>query len=178
MGSEKVTSSWTRNWQFFHSHSQLGGLDSGVPSHPVQCFVLHLIFWIGQNGRNPQKPKPTHKLCLYPIKGYQIHKNYICTSARNICGAGGGRLGENKEKYDMHLLCSFALLLWSSHTIRGRIRGWTGPSFHLLQLFSCLEVMGLQAFKKSRKKWLVAEVPCGFCFHLQKTDKIQDVQKK
>jgi len=39
--------------------------------------------------------------------------------------------------------------------------------------------MGLEAFKKSRKQWLVAQVPCAVCFHLRKKNgKIQDVRKE
>lgn len=60
--------------------------------------------------------------------------------------------GRQQGKCHMHLLCPFALPLWSCHTIRCRILGWTGPSSQPLQLFSCLYVMGLQAFQKSRKK--------------------------
>lgn len=84
--------------------------------------------------------QPRNSLCLHPIKGYQMHKIYICTSAlRNSCDAGDGRAaGDNKEKYHMHLFCSFALPLWSSHTIRSRIPGWTGPSSHPLEVSSCL----------------------------------------
>lgn len=43
--------------QFFHRHSQLEHLDSGVPSHPVQCFILLTTFLIDQSGVNPQNNK-------------------------------------------------------------------------------------------------------------------------
>lgn len=107
-------------------------------------------------------------MCLYPLKGYQMDKNYISTSAmRNACGAGGGRLGDNRSTT---CVC-FAHLLFPSGLVTLLDVGyWAGQALHLI-CYSCSHVCKLwdfKHFKNPERSGLLPKYHVGFVFIFKK----------
>lgn len=160
-------------------HNWRAWIRSPCPSYVkflLPSYLLDSLKWLEsmQKQSNPQFVL----VCLQGLPTF--NKNYISTSTtRNVCGAGGGRLGDNRGSPTC--TCCAHLLFPSGLVTPLDVGYWAGQALHLT-LYSCSHVCKLwdfKPFKNPEKKWLLAQVPCGFCFHLQKKpDKIQDVCKK
>lgn len=169
--------------QGFHRHSQLGHLDSALPSHPVQCFLLLPTFVIDQSGVTPQKNKPIHEQFVLEENSSRDTKfmriTSVCLSLEVFVSQVVSGW-ETTRRSITCLLCSFALPFWSSYTIGGRILGWPSHPLHLTH-YSCSHVCKLwdfKQFKNPERNGLLPKSHVGSVLIFKKNCKIQDVHKK
>lgn len=124
-------------------------------------------------GIHAETKQSTVCVCV-PLKGYQSNKEYISTSAmRNVCGAGGGRLGGNRRSTTC--IC-FAHLLFPSGLVTPLDVGyWAGQALHLTH-YSCSHACKLwdfKPFKNPERSGLLPKYHVDFVFIFKGKKKIK-----